>query len=187
MKPKFEAQDAHFSGKQFPLHCKVVQPEGTQYVYHLSDNTTHDSFFVHHVLTDIITTRNINNQTIIIKSDNGPTQYKNKYAFKSMQNLSDTYNLRIIRIFGALGHGKGLIDAMSSFGAKSILRRDIVAFDVWFADSKEICSYLTDRTDERMSHSVVDPVSVDASRQCKDAQIIPGCMMGDVCLHTPFI
>ena len=68
-----------------------------------------------------------------------------------MQNLSYTYNLRIIRIFGATGHGKGLIGAMSNFGPKSILRRDIVAFDLWFADSKEICSYLTDRTDERMS------------------------------------
>ena len=115
-----------------------------------------------------------------------PTQYKNKYAFKSMQNLSDTYNLRIISISGAAGHGKGLIDAMSSFGAKSILRRDIVAFDVWFADSKEVCSYLTNRTDERISYSVVDPVSVDASRQCKDVKIIPGCMWG-TCLFTQFI
>ena len=183
MKPKFETQVAHFLGKQFTLHCAIAEPEGPKYVYHLSNDTTHEYFFVHHVLTDIITTRNINNQTIIIKSDNGPTQYKNKYAFKSMQNLSDTYNLRIIRIFGALGHGKGFIDAMSSFGAKSILRRDIVAFDVWFADSKEICSYLTDRTDERMSCSVVDPVSVDASRQCKDVKIIPGCMWG-TCLFT---
>ena len=111
MKPKFEAQDAHFSGKQFTLHCAIVEPEVPKYVYHLSDDITHDSFIVHHVITGIITTRNINNQTIIIKSDHAPTQYKNKYAFKSMQNLSDTYNVRIIRIFGAAGHSKGLIDA----------------------------------------------------------------------------
>ena len=165
MKPKFEAQDAHFSGKRFTLHRAIVEPEGPKYAYHLSDDTTHDSFFVHHVFADIITTRNINNQTIIVKSDNVPTQYKNKYAFKSMQNLSDTYNLRIIWIFDAAGHGKRLIDVISSVGAKSILRQDIVAFYMWFADSKEICSYLTDRTDERMSYSVGDPVSVDASRQ----------------------
>ena len=80
------------------------------------------TLFIHHLLTGIITTRNINNQTIIIKSDNAPTQYKNKYAFKSTQNLSDTYNLRIIRIFSVAGHGKGLIDVISSFGVKSILR-----------------------------------------------------------------
>ena len=89
---------------------------------------------------------------------------KTNNAFKFMQNLSDTYTLKIIRVFGAAG----LINAMSSFGAKSILRRDIVAFHMWFANSKEIFSYLTDKTDERMPYSVVDPVSVDASRQCKD-------------------
>ena len=137
------AQDTHFSGEQFTLHCAIVEIEGPKYIYHLSDGTTHDSFFVHHVLTDKITTRNINNQTIIIKSDNAPTQYKKKYAFKSILNPSDTYNLRIIRYFSAAGYGKELIDAMSSFGTKSILWRDIVAFDLWFADSKEICSHLT--------------------------------------------
>ena len=42
MKPKFEAQGAHFSGKQFTLHCAIVKPKGPKYVYHLSDDTTHD-------------------------------------------------------------------------------------------------------------------------------------------------
>ena len=44
MKPKFEAQDAHFSGKQFTLHCAIVEPEASKYVYHLGDDTTYDSF-----------------------------------------------------------------------------------------------------------------------------------------------
>ena len=43
-----------------------------------------------------------------------------------MQTLSNDDNVKIIRIYGAAGHGKGLIDAMSSFGVKSILRRDVV-------------------------------------------------------------
>ena len=46
-----------------------------------------------------------------------------------MMNISNKYNVRIIRIYGAAGHGKGLIDAMSSFGVKAILRRDIVSHD----------------------------------------------------------
>ena len=118
------AQNTHFSGKKFTLHCAIVETEGPKYIYHLSDGTTHDSFFVHHVLTDKITTRNINNQTIIIKSDNAPIHNKKKYAFKSMQHLPDTYNLRITRYFSAAGYGKELIDAMSSLGTKSILWRD---------------------------------------------------------------
>ena len=75
----------------------------------------------------------------MIKSDNAPTQHKNKYAFNSMQALSNDYNVKITRIYGAAGHGKGLIDVMSSFGVKSILRRDVIGLDQWFADSKEMC------------------------------------------------
>ena len=47
---------------------------------------------------------------IIIKRDNAPTKYKNKFAFSF--NFSNKYNVRIIRICGAAGLGKGLIDAM---------------------------------------------------------------------------
>ena len=39
------------------------------------------------------------------------------------QKLADDFNQRIIRTYGASGHGKGVIDAMSSFGAKNILRQ----------------------------------------------------------------
>ena len=56
---------------------------------------------------------------------------------------------------------------------------------MWFVDNAEICSYVTDRTDERMPYSVVDPVSVDAIRQCKDAEVFPGCMMGHTFVYTP--
>ena len=67
-----------------------------------------------------------------------------------------------------------------------VLVLKIVALKVSFADSKEICSYLTDRTDER-TYSVVDPVSVDASRQYKDAKIIPGCMMWHMLVYSPHL
>ena len=53
MKPKFEVQDAHFSGKQYSLHCSVVKAGTQKYFYHLSDDTTHDPEFVHKVLVDV--------------------------------------------------------------------------------------------------------------------------------------
>ena len=112
-------------------------------------------------------------------SDNAPTQYKNKYAFHSMQNLSDMYNIRMITLYGAAGRGKGrLIDAMLTFDVKSILRRDVISFNKWFENSEEICSYLTQRYDDRMLYSLVDAESVDSSRQCKDAIAINGCIVG---------
>ena len=49
-----------------------------------------------------------------------------------------------------------MIDAMSSFGMKSILKRDIIGLDVWFGDSHDICEYLNMRKDPSMSYNVID-------------------------------
>ena len=73
----------------------------------------------------------------MIKSDNAPTQYKNKFAFQSIMNFSNKCNVRIFPIYGAAGHGKGLIDTMPSFGVKVILEGDIVSHDCWFESSNE--------------------------------------------------
>ena len=73
LKTKQEVQEAHFSGKQYTLHCSIVQPGENKFVYHLSDDTTHDPSFVHQVLEDIFDCWNIRNETIIIKSDNALT------------------------------------------------------------------------------------------------------------------
>ena len=69
IKPKFEVQEAHFSGKQYTLHCSIVEPGMNEYVYHLCDDTKHDPVFVNEVLEDIFTKRNNKYETVIIKSD----------------------------------------------------------------------------------------------------------------------
>ena len=142
LKPKYEVQDAHFSGKQYSLHYSSVEPGDNECVYCLSDDTNREPVFVNEVLEDIFKHGNIKDETIIIKSDNAPTQYKNKFAFQSMINLSNKYNVRVIHIYRAAGHGKGLIDAVSSFGVKAILRRDIVSHDCWLESNNDICEYL---------------------------------------------
>ena len=91
IKPKFEVQEAHFSGKQYTLHCSIVEPGMSKYVYHLCDDTKHDPVFVNEVLEDIFTKRNIKNETVIIKSDNAPTQYENQYAFFLLQQIANIY------------------------------------------------------------------------------------------------
>ena len=98
VKPKFEVQDAHFSGKKYSLHCSIVEPKKQKYFYFLSEDTTHDPEFVHEVLVDLFDKLSIKNETIMIKSDNAPTQYKNKYAFNLTQTLSNNYNVKFIRI-----------------------------------------------------------------------------------------
>ena len=89
IKPKFEVHDAHFSGKQYSLHCSILEPGTQNYFYHLSGDTTHDQEFVHKVLVDLFDKLSIKNKTTMIKSDNVLTQCKNKYAFNSMQTLSN--------------------------------------------------------------------------------------------------
>ena len=145
-------------------------------MYHLRDDTNHDLVFVNEVLED---------ETIIIKSDNTPTQYKNKFAFQSMMNLSNKYNVRIIRIYGAARHGKRLVDTVSSFGVKAILRRDIVSHDCWFESSNDICEYPSSRCDSRMSYTNLNPKSIEEKRQNKEGHKIKGFMSQHIFEHVP--
>ena len=181
-KTKSEVQEAHFSGKQYTLHCAIVQPGEVKFIYHLSDDTTHDPSFVQQVLEDIFDRWEIRDETIVVKSDNAPTQYKNKWAFESYSSLAKKYHVRIIRIYGAAGYGKGVIDTMSSFGVKSILKRDITGLDVWFGDNRYICEYLDMRKDPRMSYSVI---AVDGKRLEKKARKIDGCMVKHLFDYKP--
>ena len=138
MKLKIEAQYAHFSGKQFTVYWAIAVPGQPKYVYHLSGDTNHDLRFVQKLLTHITFKWGIENETVIIKGDNTPTQYKNKNAFHSKQKLSDKYNIRISRLYRTAGHGNVLIDAMSSFSLKSVIRKDVIAFEKWFENSEDI-------------------------------------------------
>ena len=70
------------------------------------------------------------------------SQYKSKYSFGLLNKLVSEFNLRIIRTYGAVSHGKGAIDGMSSFGVKNVLRKDIVTHNVFFNKSKEVIDYL---------------------------------------------
>ena len=56
-------------------------------MYHLSNDTNHYPVSVNEVLEDFFKRWNIIDETIIIKSDNAPTQYKNRFVFQSMMNL----------------------------------------------------------------------------------------------------
>ena len=93
-----------------------------------------------------------------------------------MMNLSNKCNVRIIRIYGAAGNGKGLIDAMSSFGVKAILRQDIVSHGCWFQSSNDICVYLSCRCDSSMTYANLDPKSIDEKQENKEGHKIKGCM-----------
>ena len=139
IRPKLKVQSAHFSNKQYILHCAIAKPFDKQYHYHLSDDIKH-SIFVDHDLRDLIIHYNISKEDLWVQSDNTSSQYKNKHSFGLQQSLTDEFNPRIIRTYGAAGHGKGAIDAMSSFGVKNILKNDIVTHGVFCNNSCDMAS-----------------------------------------------
>ena len=86
----------------------------------------------------IFAKRNIKIETDLVKSDNVPTQYINKCAFYLLQQKVNKFNDAFMRIYAAVGHSKRLIDTISSFVVKGLLRRDIIRTDERFCNSADM-------------------------------------------------
>ena len=72
------------------------------------------------MIRDVIEKYGLKNGDRWIRSDNAPSLYKNKHAFRFYQNIAKEFGLRIIGTYGASGQGKGIMDVISSFGANPI-------------------------------------------------------------------
>ena len=144
---KRQVQSAHFSGKQHTLHNTVVQsPDGENlYVYHLSDDTNHGSVLTFYIIKDIIHSHPevIENGFLVLRSDNCQEQYKSKFTFFQMKKLASEFGITIVWFYGEPGHGRGLVDAMSSFGCKQQLRHEIVTNDNWFDNAESMVDFLS--------------------------------------------
>ena len=73
---------------------------------------------------------------------------------------------------------------MSSFGAKPILRRDIVTKDIWFQNNSKICEYLESRCDSRKSYFNLDAKIIDEKQLTKGFKI-ERCMSQDIFDYVP--
>ena len=178
----------HIFPESNTLHCAIFQSGETNFHYHISDDTKHDPVFVDEVLRDLIHHYDIRNEDIMIQSDNASTQYKSFHAFALLQKLANEFNVRIIRTYGAAGHGRGTIDAMSSFGVKNVFRRDIVTHDIFLDTREEIVDYLHIKNPQ-FYYAHIDAEYL--SRQKRDYMEhvepieIAGCMKQHMFLYTP--
>ena len=59
------------------------------------------------VLEDILKRWNIKHKTIIVKTDNTPTQYKKKTRFFYLQDIANRYDVRIMRFMEQQSTEKG--------------------------------------------------------------------------------
>ena len=62
---KHHVQEAHFSRKQYMLHCTLIEPANPhKLIYHLSDDTIHDPAMV--ILCDIFDCEGIHNEVLML-------------------------------------------------------------------------------------------------------------------------
>ena len=159
--PKHQPQDAHFNQRQSSLCCTVQITLGdakdNRYIYHLSDINVHNASYTSAVTEDL---HNIsyNSGIFRVKSDNCKAQFKCRYVFGRWSAFSREKNVKVILYYGVKGHGKGLVDSMSSFGVEEPLRREIINEDFWYQNSYEIVQYLkTKCVDDRSKvYKVID-------------------------------
>ena len=178
---KFEPQSSHFSKRQFSLHCTVkhtTDPNNLHlYKYCLSDEMKHDHIFTTTVLKQL--TEESSSDITCIKSDNCSTQYKSKYIFKSYINLVAEIGKPIIAFYGTSGHGKGLVDAMSSSGVKGPLRTAVLLEDFSYDSSIDIMNYLINhfQNDRNKEYFLISREEIDNQRELiKGWFKIKGCI-----------
>ena len=79
--------------------------------------------------------------------------------------------------FGVSGYGKGLVDAMSAFGAKTPLRRAIVTQNFDYTCANDIRCYLDElfKDDDRKCYFTLEKEDNDATRENRSKFKIKGC------------
>ena len=75
-----------------------------------------------------------------------------------MKKLAKELGIKVVWFYGEPGHGRGLVDAMSSFGCKQQLRHEIITNDSWFQNAEEMVRFLQQYflDDESKEHHLVD-------------------------------
>ena len=130
------------------------------------------------IILKIDYSENIQSGVLVLRSDNYSSQFKSKYTFANLMSLAEKYDILIVWFYGEPGHGRGLVDAMSSFGCKAPLRSVILTQDKWFHNASEMKSYLTElfHDDHTRKYFIIDAASNASKRkQERDEFVINGC------------
>ena len=79
--------------------------------------------------------------------------------------------------YGAAGHGKGLVDAMSGFGVKGPLRKAVVTENLSYSSSEEIHSYLQQlfQIDDKKHYYLLSESETEEKRKTKAPLVVQGC------------
>ena len=100
---------------------------------------------------------------IQFKSDNCATQDKSKYVFWYWSNLAAQHGKKVLVYYGVAGRGRGLVDAMSSFGVKAPHRKAVITNDFTCSSALDIHKYLNIffQNDNQKHHHYLDKSTID--------------------------
>ena len=177
---KYEPQSSHFNKNQYSLHCTVKHTDNKnspyEYIYHLSDEKKHDFAFTSMVVNHILQLHNPSD-TIRLKSDNCSTQYKCKYVFNKWQELAKETSKTVVVYYGVSGHGKGLVDAMSGFGVKGPLRREVITSNFNYSNASDIHQFLSSKfhNDDKKHYYYLESEKIKQERENKIPLPISKC------------
>ena len=168
---KWEPQSMHWCKKQVTIHSAIMKYNEEKVYYPTPSNTRiHDQVFVKQVLEMIREDGDLpEGVSLVIESDNCTGQYKSLQHFYHLQNLANTWNRTIYRIYGIAGHGKGEVDHVG--GVAKVAVRTAIASGSMFHDSSDITSFLQDKFEEKESpryHVQELPVDVLYEERMKD-------------------
>ena len=165
---KFESQSCHFNKKSYSLHCTVLHKNPNipiQYIYHLSNEMKHNSAFTATVINHLV---EITNPSIIrFKSDNCATLYKCKWIFNYYSYLAIRLQKTVLTYYGASGHGKGLVDAMSGFGVKGPIHKAVITENFHYDSAEDIHAYLVDLFHGDSNKSFPSPCRINCTESPK--------------------
>ena len=132
----------------------------------------HDCLFTSLVVEGLVEIKPV--EIIRLKSDNCATQYKSKYVLGMWHLLLSTLGKVIITYYGASGHGKGLVDAMSGFGVKGPLKRAVMTESFHYRCAEDIYNLLLKKTDDKKLYYFVTETEIEAQKLKKTSLPIKG-------------
>ena len=104
---------------------------------------------------------------------------KSSIVFGEYLRLAEEHNRKVIIYYGPSGHGKGLCDAMSSFGVKAPLLKAVITDDFKYNSAKDICDLMQNLfvDDAQKVHYHIKAEEILKLRQEGGKSVkIPGCM-----------
>ena len=164
-----EPQSLHWLRKQVTVHSAIVKANDKK-MYHpfVSDTQTHDQVFVRAALEEMLSVTDISqHEMLMIESDNCTGQYKSTQHFHDLQEICNSIEKPLVRLYAVEGHGKGEVDHVGGV-AKVAVRREVSSGTV-FDNSKEIVTFLRDKFSDKESPRNVVEIEVGLLNERREA------------------